>query len=306
MKEKKKALIFGEIVWDDIVPGGGSGKPENIGGASFNAAVHCSRLGMDSVMVSALGKDALGERTYGFVRESGVDAAYVTRSELPTCLITVAFNEKGEPAYTIPPEVSWDEIVLSEEQLARIGQTAFDAVYFGTLHQRGEKSRKTLHKILARIPCAYIYCDVNLRPPFYNAEILDESLSAGNIVKMNDQEIGEILKLTLHREEPEMKEAMRLVLEHYHLKILLVTCGEKGVFFMTPEAAGHVPGIKVEVADTVGAGDAFSAGFLHALCQGKGVEESCWEGNRMGAFIASRKSSIPPYEKEELEAWMGR
>ena len=114
MEENKRILLFGEIVWDDIVPGGGSGKPENIGGASFNAAVHCRRLGMESAMISALGEDKLGEKTFEFVRESGVDTAYIARSQLPTCLITVAFNEKGEPAYTIPPDVSWDDIVLLE------------------------------------------------------------------------------------------------------------------------------------------------------------------------------------------------
>lgn len=305
MEENKRILLFGEIVWDDIIPGGGSGKPENIGGASFNAAVHCRHLGMESGMISALGNDVLGEKTYDFVRESGVDTTYITRSQLPTCLITVTFNEKGEPAYTIPPDVSWDDVALNEEQLTRMEKESFDAFYFGTLHQRSRKSRDTLHKILSHIKCGNIYCDVNLRPPFYTAEILDKSLWVSNIVKMNDQEIVEIVKLTLHREEHKLEEAMRLVLEHYRLKILLVTCGEKGAIWMTPEAAGFTPGVEVEVMDTVGAGDAFSAGFLHALCLGKGVEEACREGNRMGAFIASKKSSVPPYSREELGAWMG-
>lgn len=130
------------------------------------------------------------------------------------------------------------------------------------------------------------------------------SLSESTIVKMNAQEIAEILKLTMQREEPDIKKAMKLLLQKYKLKILIVTCGEKGVLWMTPETSGFASGRKVQVADTVGAGDGFSAGFLNALCNGRDVEAACVEGNKMGAFIATKKSSIPAYEREELENWL--
>lgn len=304
MAEKKKALIFGEIVWDDVIPGGGSQKPENIGGASFNVAVHLRRLGMESVMLSALGNDALGEKTRAFVERSGVNASYVTRSGLPTCLITVTFNEAGEPRYTIPPEVSWDQITVADAQMEQLKKESFDVFYFGTLHQRSQTSRETLHKIFHQITCEHRYCDVNLRPPFYNAQILDRSLSESTIVKMNDQEIAEVLRLTIQREEPDLKRAMNLLLQKYELKTLIVTCGEKGALWMTPKASGFSKGRKVQVTDTVGAGDGFSAGFINALCNGRDVEAACEAGNKMGAFIATKKSSIPAYEREELENWL--
>lgn len=301
MGEEKKALFFGEIVWDDVIPGGGSGRPENIGGASLNAAVHSQRLGLNSVMLSALGRDKLGEKTWELAKGLGVDMSYVTTSKLPTCLITVEFDEAGEPQYKIPSPVSWDDIEIDEAGLSRIEREGFDIFYFGTLHQRSRKSRETLYRSLERAGCGIVYCDVNLREPFYDAEILRQSLTASTIVKMNDQELPEILKLALHQEMSDMKSSMELLLRQYGLDTLIVTCGEKGAAFLTPSDWGFAPGIKVQVADTVGAGDAFSAGFLYGLCTGRGVGEACELGNKMGAFIATKKSSIPFYEKEELE-----
>lgn len=301
MSEEKKGLFFGEIVWDDVIPGGGSGKPENIGGASLNAAVHSQRLGLYSVMLSALGRDKLGEKTWELAKGLGVEMSYVTRSKLPTCLITVEFDEKGEPQYKIPPQVSWDDIEIDDAGLSRIEREGFDLFYFGTLHQRSRKSRETLYRVLEHAGFGIVYCDVNLRDPFYDAEILHQSMAASTIVKMNDQELPKILKLVLHQEMSDLKSSMEVLLRHYGLETLIVTCGEKGAAFMTPSDWGFAPGIKVQVADTVGSGDAFSAGFLYGLCTGRGVGEACELGNKMGAFIATKKSSIPFYEKEELD-----
>ncbi|MCI8854646.1 MAG: hypothetical protein HFI32_14335 [Lachnospiraceae bacterium] len=147
---------------------------------------------------------------------------------------------------------------------------------------------------------------MNLRTPFYSEEIIHESLTASTIVKMNDQELPEIMKMMLHWEVSDLQSSMEVLLRQYGLETLIVTCGEQGAAWRNQEEWGFAPGMKVQVADTVGAGDAFSAGFLYGLCSGMRVGEACQLGNKMGAFIAAKISSIPFYEREELEAWLSR
>lgn len=295
-------LGFGEIVWDDIVDQSGSGRPENIGGAPFNVIAHCKRLGMRSGIVSALGTDPLGNKTLDVVNNMGVNTELVSRTEKSTCIICVTFEPNGEPRYHIGSDVSWDHITISDEDINTLRSQKYHYFYYGTLHQRSRTSQEALKKILINCSFPQVYCDVNLREPFYSKELLEFCLTHCDIAKMNIEEAGLIGDM-FHINISDTSGLIYALKKMFGMEKLIITQGADGANYLSSDEYGFADGYRIKVADTVGAGDAFSAGLLYMLRQNRPLSEACAFANRMGAFVASHKSSIPDYTYEELLNW---
>jgi fructokinase len=300
-----KVLGFGAILWDDVggetAAGGSVAGERNIGGAVFNVIVHLQKLGYEAYMLSAIGGDRLGEKTFQEVDRLKIHRDFIGAVSAPTCLIKVSFDRQGFPHYSSPSFVSWDQIELDERRLERIANLRFDCLVFGTLEQRSAVSRDTLHRLLEREAIGTVYIDLTLRGDFYSRELLDYCLRRANIAKMNDEEALAVSRLFgLGQEDP--GKLLPLICREFDNDIVCITLGDRGALIGDRSTTVHRPAYKVRVQDTVGSGDAFSAGLLYKLGQGAPLEEACDFANKMGALISSKKSSIPDYGLAELDA----
>jgi len=289
-----KALGFGAIVWDDIPPS------KHLGGAVLNVLGHLCKLGATAEMISALGTDPLGEETIREVARTSVGLRWTHRVGVPTCLVRVSFDENRQPSYHLD-DVSWDHVQLVDEDIAAIRAEQFDVVWYGPLDQRAERSRRSLQKLLAGGGAKRTFCDVNLRPPFYSAEVIEYSLRQADIAKINLDEAKEICAMFQLRADGVESQACCLR-ERFGIGQLLLTAGEEGAYYASEGEVGFCPAYRVPVSDPVGAGDAFSAGLLHRLGQGDSLANACDFACRLGALIASKPSALPEYHLEELDA----
>lgn len=267
-------IAFGEVLWDII-----DGVP-NLGGAPLNFAAHARRCGMETAIVSAVGRDELGERTRERIRAERVGDECLFESELPTGTVNVTLKD-GLPAYDICAPVAWDRIEFPEGRFPPPLPRAF---YYGTLAARDGVSRGTLHRLLETYQGALTFYDVNLRQDYWNATEVRDLMRAATILKLNDEEIVK-LGFTVDG----------LFRDFGRLRMVVVTKGPDGCevsvrgegSFVSP---AHDAG---PVVDTVGAGDAFSAAFVAALLNGKSVREAAESGNRRGGWVAAHAGAIP-------------
>lgn len=262
-------VSFGEVLFDVYESGA------HLGGAPLNLAVHLHRLGADVRLISAVGEDELGDAALRQIAGEGLSTAGVARVPRPTGTVTVTLDRAKIPAYDFLSDCSYDEIPEPEETLGDV-----DLFCFGTLAQRGEVSRRTLRKLLARTP-GRVFCDVNLRRNFYNREILEHSLAAADLVKLNEEELPVIA--SLFGIEPECG----ALAERFRLQTVIQTLGPDGCRIFHDNRSFTAPACPARVVSTVGAGDAFSAAFLYALLTGASVEAAATEGNRLAAAVAS-------------------
>lgn len=290
-----KILGVGELLWD-LLPEG-----PQLGGAPANYTVMAGRLGNDATIVSRIGEDALGERTLEVLRPFPVDCSQLQRDTVhPTGSVAVEI-EHGQATYTFRPSVAWDYFDLTAEWQACAAQA--DAVCFGSLAQRSAQSRKTIQALVAatRPECQRIF-DVNLRPPFFKAEIVRESLELASVMKMNDAEVPQVLSLLGLPAAATLREgAERLLAQFAGLKLVAITRGGEGSLLMGRSEWHEHPGIATQVADTVGAGDAFTAAMTHYLLRGAPLSVLNEAGNRWGSFVASRSGAMPEITPELLE-----
>jgi len=287
-----KALSFGEVVWDVF------DDAEHLGGAPFNLAAHLAQLGCESSIITSVGDDERGRKILDEIRRLGVDESFVSIDPAhPTGTVEVALTDDGLPSYTIHENVAWDFIEAGEEMLAKLRSIHFDVFCFGTLAQRSRVSRESLHRIL-QLRCArHVFCDINLRADYHNREIISKSLDYSTIVKLNDEEVRTLSQLLYGHDLSDIEFAEYLISD-FNVDIVCVTRGAEGSGLYHVGGWEDVPGEKVEVADTVGAGDAFSAAFLKRFCEGATPGESAAFANRIGAFVASRRGAIPEYSEE--------
>lgn len=276
-----KALSFGEILWDVI------GDNEYLGGTVLNLSSHLSKLGNDSWIVSSVGKDVRGERALTAIKRFGVNLDYVEITEqYPTGHVSVTLNDSGQPTYNIHENVAWDNISLN------IPSGEFDVFCFGTLAQRNQVSQNSLYQVLNKIKVNHVFFDVNLRQSYFSKEIVEKSLQFATIVKLNDEEVIELSKL-LFQENLNEDDFAKKIIENFDLEIVIVTRGGEGCAVYSSGEKVEVPGIKIVIKDTVGAGDAFSAGFLHRYFQTNDLKLSAQFANELGAYVASRAGAIP-------------
>lgn len=265
---------------------------KKIGGAPANFAYHISQFGLSSQVVSAVGEDELGKEIQENFRQKQLN--FLMESvPYPTGTVSVKLDAKGIPWYDIKENVAWDNIPFTPtlEELARRTQ----AVCFGSLAQRNRVSRETISRFLDAMPdtneTLKIF-DINLRQEFYTKDILENSFCKCNILKINDEELA-VISVLFNLPHTSLQERCRALLTRYHLKMLILTCGTDGSYVFTPENLSFAETPKVEVADTVGAGDSFTATFVASILKGKSLEEAHRLAVEVSAYVCTQHGAMP-------------
>lgn len=277
---------MGEALWD-VLPEG-----KKIGGAPANFAYHVSQFGLPSCVVSAIGDDALGKEIIENFTSKGLDQL-IAEVPYPTGTVQVEIDQTGIPLYDIKENVAWDNIPYTEHLDALAKRTK--AVCFGSLAQRNVVSRETINHFLDTMPKdddSLIVFDVNLRQGFYNKEILCKSMQNCNILKINDEELITVSRMFAYP-GIDLQDKCWILLGKYNLKMLILTCGINGSYVFTPGNVSFQPTPKVEVADTVGAGDSFTAAFIASILKGKSVTEAHTIAVKTSAFVCTQKGAMP-------------
>jgi fructokinase len=271
-----------------------------LGGAPANFTVMVGRLGDRATMLSRIGNDALGERALEVLRPFPVDCGQLQMDTTqPTGRVTVKL-EDGQPSYTIHQPVAWDYFEVTQGW--RDAAAWADAVCFGSLAQRSERSRQTIRALVraTRPQCQRIF-DVNLRAPFYSAEIVRESVQLASVVKMNDVEVPLVLELLGLSPAASLRAGAERLLEKFpQLTMVAITRGGQGSLLVGQSDWVEHTGIPAQVADTIGAGDAFTAAITHYLLRGAPMEMLSEAGNRWGSYVASKSGAMPAIDQETL------
>ena len=285
---------MGEALWD-VLPEG-----KKIGGAPANFAYHVSQFGLPSCGVSAVGDDALGKEIIENFTSKGL-THQIDTVPYPTGTVQVEIDQAGIPQYEIKENVAWDNIPYTAmlEQLAEKTK----AVCFGSLAQRNIVSRNTINRFLDAIPAEnnpLIVFDVNLRQGFYNKDILCNSMKRCNILKINDEELVTVSRMFGYP-GIDLQDKCWILLGKYNLQMLILTCGINGSYVFTPGNVSFQPTPKVEVADTVGAGDSFTAAFISNILKGRPVAEAHQCAVRTSAYVCTKKGAMPILPPELTE-----
>lgn len=281
-----KIIGIGEILWD-LLPEG-----KKIGGAPANFVYHVSQFGLPGCVVSAVGEDKLGRDILEIFDEAGI-VHHIDKVEFPTGTVEIEIDRAGIPKYDIKEDVAWDNIPFTDglEKIAKDTK----AVCFGSLAQRSDVSRSTIFRFLDAIPVendALIVFDINLRQRFYSKEIIRESMERCNILKINDEEL-EIVSRMFDMDGMKAEDVCRRLMKDFNLMILILTCGVNGSYVFTRDDVSFLPTPEVEVADTVGAGDSFTAAFISGLLKGKSVAEAHKGAVKTSAFVCSQHGAMP-------------
>ena len=283
---KRYVVGLGEVLWD-VLPDG-----KKLGGAPANFAYHAGQfLGMDNtIAVSALGEDKLADETIEALREHNLNDL-LPRVPYPTGTVQVQLDEQGIPTYDIKENVAWDNIPFDDD-IAQIARNC-RAVCFGSLAQRNVVSRETIKKFLDATPddCLKIF-DINLRQQFYTMDILKESFQRCNILKINDEELVLIGRMFGYP-GLDIENKCWLILGKYNLDMLVLTCGTNGSYVFTPGQMSFQPTPKVQVADTVGAGDSFTGSFCAAILNVKPVAEAHRLAVEVSAYVCTQNGAMP-------------
>lgn len=284
---------MGEALWD-VLPEG-----KKIGGAPANFAYHVSQFGLPAMAISAVGNDELGHEIRENFTSKGLHYHLAT-VPYSTGTVQVELDANKVPQYDIKENVAWDNIPWTEE-LDEIARNT-KAVCFGSLAQRNVVSRETIGKFLDTMPKSdesLVVFDVNLRQGFYTKEILCESMRRCNILKINDEELVTVSRMFGYP-GIDLQDKCWILLGKYNLKMLILTCGINGSYVFTPGQVSFQPTPKVDVADTVGAGDSFTAAFVSSILQGKSVQEAHTCAVRTSAFVCTQKGAMPILPEEIL------
>lgn len=307
MKDPHLILGIGELLWDILPAGQRPGGVQIgdssgfLGGAPANFAVMAARLGNHAAILSRIGRDDLGRKAVEELDPLPADASLLqidTGHE--TGRVTVAF-EHGQPQYTIHEPAAWDAMELTDDWV-QMAERA-DAICFGSLAQRGRESRYTIQTLAAQTSanCVRVF-DVNLRKPFFSGEVIQESLELATVVKLNDEEMPQVLNL-LGLQSGEGTSglrwgATRLLAEFPELQMVAVTRGAHGSLLVNRDQWHEHPGLAVAVEDTIGAGDAFTAALTHYLLRGADLATLNEAGNRWGGWVASQAGAMPALSRE--------
>lgn len=277
---------MGEALWD-VLPEG-----KKIGGAPANFAYHVSQFGLESCAISAVGNDSLGTELLENFNRKGVNYL-IENVPYPTGTVQVEIDQAGIPQYEIKENVAWDNIPYTARLEALAERTR--AVCFGSLAQRNVVSRNTINRFLDAMPQddnRLIVFDVNLRQGFYNKEILCNSMKRCNILKINDEELVTVSRMFGYP-GIDLQDKCWILLGKYNLKMLILTCGINGSYVFTPGNVSFQPTPKVEVADTVGAGDSFTAAFIANILKGKSVIEAHKKAVDTSAYVCTQQGAMP-------------
>ena len=276
---------LGEVLWD-MLPGG-----RKLGGAPSNFAFHAGQFGLDALAVSAVGTDDLGAATLSELRSKGLDYI-IPRVDFPTGTVGVTLDEDGVPSYSITEGVAWDNIPFTPEIAA--SAAACRCVCFGSLAQRSEVSRATIRSYLAAMPADSMkILDINLRGHYYSREVIDSSLQACNILKINDEELavfGRLFSLPV----TEVRDRCMTILQRWGLMCVVLTCGVGGSYVFSADEMSFFQTPSVTVADTVGAGDSFTGAFAASLLHGLSLADAHRRAVDVSAYVCTQSGAMPP------------
>ncbi len=285
-----RVLSFGEILFDII-----EGEPM-LGGAPLNFTMNLAKMGIHSSLISRVGDDQLGQLALSRMKSVGAKTKFVQvdgKRKTGTVDVKLIY---GQPEYTIHNNVAYDYINY-DKVAKKLEKKAFDLLYFGTLAQRNEISSQSLSKLKNANNFKHIFYDCNLRTGFYSFDLINKSLRYCSILKLNGDELTELTNMLYNKSMP-MEEACKIIAADFDLEIIIITTGDLGCYVYHDNEVLFEKGHKVKVADTVGAGDAFSAGFVFKYLQSQNVREAARVGNIMGSYVASSKGAIPTYSEK--------
>lgn len=288
-------LVFGEVLFDIIR---GSEYP---GGAAFNFAINTQRLGSNTVFISKIGEDNLGKRILKLMEENDLSSELIQIDNVyKTGTVDVILDEEMSPDYIINKPVAYDFIQYFGEIERALKSIEFDVFYFGTVAQRSGISRSTLFKVFQTGNFKKKFYDINLRKNCWNPSIIKESLYYTDILKINDEEIISLSDILYNTEFSEEKIFENLQRD-YKIETLCITKGEKGCTVFENGSKCDIDALQVEIADTVGAGDAFSAGFVYGISKGMTTIKAAEMGNLIGSYVAGHSGAVPRFSTEFKE-----
>lgn len=293
----KKIAAFGELLWD-LLP-----NRKVLGGAPANFIYRINSFGDDGTLLSKVGNDKAGREAREALKRLGVsDENIQTDYEFPTGSVKVKIDNYGNADYNIITDVAYDHIEINAEMIDAFSQAS--CVCFGTLVQRYGISKNTLRELIHESPDVVKFLDINLRNNCYTAASIEESLKMANILKTNDEELL-ITKNLLNLKHENLKELAQETIEKYNLEIILCTLGSNGAFCLTNDDVFYYDsGYQISLGDTVGSGDAFSAGFVHYYMNDRPIDEALSFGNAAGAMVATTTGATSPISKEEILDFM--
>jgi fructokinase len=290
-----KILAIGETIWDVIEP------DEHLGGAPFNFSVHATRLGHDVTFLSGVGDDPRGRLALEQAERLGIETSNLhTIPNVPTGTATVKLDAERQPHFEIHRPAAYDHISLTETDLAAITRKNPDWIYFGTLHQFSSQARELTRRVLDAIPKTGRFYDINLRPNCYTPDLVIQLAALATAAKLNESEAENVARwcgLPVESTERFCRNAA----DRFGWRAVCVTRGANGCAMLIGDDYHEAPGFAVKVIDAVGAGDAFSAGFLHGLGAGWDAPRAAEFANRVGALVASRPGATPMWTPEEIE-----
>ncbi|WP_461451235.1 carbohydrate kinase family protein [Mucilaginibacter sp.] len=286
----KKVLCFGEVLWDTF------GDEKIAGGAPMNVARHLVQQKVKAGFASRVGTDESGEKLVEILKQNGLYSENTIQRDdaLPTCEVTVQLDDKGQATYIIPEPVSWDNIQTTETLTHSAVNS--DAIVFGSLACRTETTKNTLLNLLDETKALRVF-DVNLREPHYTMSTIENLAARATVVKMNDEEARLLIGGSSSNSLEDVVAEFRA---KYHPKTICITRGENGAIIWHDHKIYEHPGFKVDVVDTVGAGDAFLATFIGGILANKPMEDILKKACAIGAFVTSKRGANPVYDEQEI------
>ena len=291
-----RIVSIGEVLWDVI------GDKEYLGGTALNFAAHATRLGHTVFFVSAVGKDARGQRVLERMTELGLSTRYIHEIDThPTGVVTVELDQAGVPRFTLHHPAAYDAPELTDGEFAELLSPKPEWIYFGTLFQMSPQAKRLTYRLIDSRCGARLLYDVNLRKDSYTTQLVREMMPRGQVVKLNEEEAGKVDQM-FGQGARSLEDFCRSYTKEFGWQAACVTRGEKGCVMLMDGEYVEAAGYPLQTQDTVGAGDAFAAAFVHGLNLQWPAPEIADFANRVAALVASRPGGTPPWTLEEARA----
>ncbi|WP_282043743.1 carbohydrate kinase family protein [Winogradskyella flava] len=291
--KNNRVICFGEVLWD-VFP-----THKVVGGAPLNVCFHTNNLGLKAQIISAIGNDSLGEELKTFLIQNNIATDFIhTNNVLSTSTVDIKLSENGNASYTIVEDVAWDALFINEDIVHAV--TEADVLIFGSLACRSENNFEVLLHLIEKAQKRVF--DVNLRAPFYQQHSIEKLLSKADIVKMNDDELDEIVGW--YSLNGDLKHKMAFVIDKFNIETLIITAGEEGAYCIHDGTFLHQEGFRVEVKDTVGSGDSFLAALVYKMLNDKSWEECLQFACATGSLLATKSGGTHKVDENRIQEFM--